>query len=512
VNSESQLAGSYRQAPLGEIVDDVNPDQSIALTVYLQNPDYRLEERIDCGSVPRSIVTARYRAAFSASAAIFESFAARHGLSIHPRPELRCIHVKGTAGTLSSLFGTCLYMHHDGHRRFRARSGFLAVPKEIAGWTHSVLGFDERPVLRRPLRSFASTTSGLGMWPTEIAKLYGIPTTADAKGECIGIIAVGGSYTDGDLAAASKKAGRPKPLVVCYNPQNALSDPDANRELALDLQIIAGLAPSARIVVYYTSNTEKGFGDIVNTVLADGTNSPHVVSISWGGIEGLDFSEAGCRAIDQIFQTAGDFGVTVVAAAGDKLATSGQVDHFAHVQFPASSPSVLACGGTSFLFGLDNATIADETVWHDQASGTGGGISDFFGLPNYQRSASLPPSVNGGRVGRGIPDVAAAASKSPGYRIVVGGETVVEDGTSAATPLWASLIAIANAKRGTPLGSVHKYLYQNSQLIKTITKGDNRVDGIGYDAGRGWNACTGLGVPKGVDTINGLAQMPLTEN
>ena len=110
---------------------------------------------------------------------------------------------------------------------------------------------------------------------------------------------------------------------------------------------------------------------------------------------------------------------------------------------------------------------------------------------------------------RGVPDVAAAAASRPGYRIVFNGAEVVKDGTSAAAPLWAGLIAIANAQRGAPLGFLNSVLYANPSWFRAITTGDNRVGDKGYEAGPGWNACTGLGVPKGADIVAALAAVPV---
>jgi kumamolisin len=89
------------------------------------------------------------------------------------------------------------------------------------------------------------------------------------------------------------------------------------------------------------------------------------------------------------------------------------------------------------------------------------------------------------------------------------GAETVKDGTSAVAPLWAALIAMANAQRDTPLGLVNSALYANPSLFRPITQGNNRADGKGYDAGPGWNACTGLGVPKGADIIAALAAIPI---
>jgi len=201
--------------------------------------------------------------------------------------------------------------------------------------------------------------------------------------------------------------------------------------------------------------------------------------------------------------------VTVLFAAGDELATGGLTDGRAHVWFPASSPYALSCGGTSPTLAAGGTGVSAEAVWNDGSSGTGGGISDAFPVPAYQSGLALPPSVNDGARRRGVPDVAGAAAGTPGYRMVLNGAEVIKDGTSAVAPLWAGLIAIANARRGAPLGFVNSTLYANPSSFRQIDQGNNRVGGKGYDAGPGWNACTGLGVPNGVDVIAALAAAPV---
>jgi kumamolisin len=126
-------------------------------------------------------------------------------------------------------------------------------------------------------------------------------------------------------------------------------------------------------------------------------------------------------------------------------------------------------------------------------------------VPDYQKGVGLPPSANDGGARRGVPDVAAFAAIDPGYRIVLNDRPIVKDGTSAATPLWAALVALANARRGAPVGLVNPFLYANPELCRGVVTGNNRVDGVGYDAGPGWNACTGLGVPRGAEIIAALS-------
>jgi kumamolisin len=128
----------------------------------------------------------------------------------------------------------------------------------------------------------------------------------------------------------------------------------------------------------------------------------------------------------------------------------------------------------------------------------------------YQSNLPLPPSVNDGRTRRGVPDVAGAAGRFPGYRIVLAGSPLAKDGTSAVAPLWAALIALANAQRGAPLGLVNPALYADLGIFRAVTQGNNRFHGKGYDAAAGWNACTGLGVPNGAAAIAALAAVPET--
>ena len=185
-------------------------------------------------------------------------------------------------------------------------------------------------------------------------------------------------------------------------------------------------------------------------------------------------------------------GVTICAASGDGLATDGAADGKAHVDYPASNPFVLGCGGTR----IDAAggAITAETVWKSNGGGTGGGVSAVFPLPAYQVGARVPT----GKVikaARGVPDVSADADPDSGYRVIIGGKTGIIGGTSAASPLWAGLVAGCNARRGSPLGFAHPLLYGNAAVLRDITAGGNKSGRVGFSAKPGWDACTGLGSP-----------------
>ena len=184
----------------------------------------------------------------------------------------------------------------------------------------------------------------------------------------------------------------------------------------------------------------------------------------------------------------------------------GVTDGHAHVDFPASSPHVLACGGTRVESSA--GALTGEVVWNGGASGgaTGGGVSDVFGLPDYQTTAKVPVSVNPTHAkGRGVPDVAGDADPATGYQVRVDGHDVVYGGTSAVAPLWAALIAMINQARGTPVGYLNPTLYQAAaHACRDVTSGTNGA----YRARTGWDPCTGLGSPDGAALLKVLGAPP----
>ena len=185
----------------------------------------------------------------------------------------------------------------------------------------------------------------------------------------------------------------------------------------------------------------------------------------------------------------------------------GAADGLAHADFPASSPFALACGGTRLEPTGKGAQA--ETVWNDGAEGgaTGGGVSDVFELPAWQKDAHVPKSVNPGhRVGRGLPDVSGNADPETGYEVRVDGQVTVIGGTSAVAPLWAALACRLAQAAGGKLGLLQPVLYAHASAgkpvpgLRDITSGSNGV----YTAGPGWDACTGLGVPDGTALLAAL--------
>ena len=170
-----------------------------------------------------------------------------------------------------------------------------------------------------------------------------------------------------------------------------------------------------------------------------------------------------------------------------------------HADFPASSPNVLACGGTR----SPQATISSEVVWNNNdGRATGGGISEHFPRPAYQANANVPQSPNQSHfAGRGEPDVSGDADPNTGYNVIVDGQQAVIGGTSAVAPLYAGLLALINKSLGTGVGFLNPTIYGSAdiqQAFNDITSGNNDTvgGGITFQAGPAWDACTGWGSPN----------------
>ena len=189
---------------------------------------------------------------------------------------------------------------------------------------------------------------------------------------------------------------------------------------------------------------------------------------------------------------------------GDNGSSDGATDGSDNVDFPASSPYALACGGTSVQ--ASNNSITSETVWNDGAQGgsSGGGISTFFALPPYQEglSAALTSGSTRALTHRGVPDVAGDADENTGYEVRVDGSDTVIGGTSAVAPLWSGMIARINSANGKPVGFLNPMLYPNQAAFNDITQGNNGD----FAAAKGWDACTGIGTPDGTKIASVLSK------
>jgi kumamolisin len=382
---------------------------------------------------------------------------------------------------------------------------------------------DNRPQVRPHYRILDETekenraqTANKSYTPNQVAQLYHFPQNMNCCNQCIGIIELGGGYDPSEIKQYFTSLGVTQPVLKDVSVNGAVNQPTGDSsgpdgEVALDIEVAGAVAPGVRIAVYFAPNTDAGFLNAINTALHDTVNKPSVLSISWGAPES-EWTLQAMKAMDRVFQDAAALGVTICCAAGDRGSSDGVNDGLVHVDFPASSPHVLGCGGTR-LFG-SGQTITREVVWNEGPdSSTGGGVSDVFSLPAWQASAHIPSSANpGGKQGRGVPDVAGDADPVTGYEVLVDGQKAVFGGTSAVAPLWAGLVAIMNQQLSKPIGFINPSLYHltaSSKAFRDITSGNNvsSSERGAYTAKRGWDPCTGLGSPNGTNLLNALKSL-----
>ena len=456
-----------------------------------QAPLPRAQFAQHCGADPADLATLR-------------RFASSHGLTESGADAgRRVLQLRAPPQALERAFGVKLgqYRLADGRGPFLACDTAPVLPAEAI----AVLGLDRRPVarphFRRPLTTPAQTYT-----PLQVGALYQYPAGTDGSGEAVAIIELGGGFSASDLARYFQSLGITQPPAVTAVPvAGAANTPggEADGEVMLDIEIIGALAPAASIAVYFAPNTDQGFYEAISQAAHDAVRHTAVMSISWGGPE-EGWTASARAAMESALEDAATLGVTVTVASGDNGSGDGVSGGAPHVDFPASSPYALACGGTKLV--SSGGVITSEVVWNETSSGegaTGGGVSVEFPLPVWQQSAGVPRAPNG-QPGRGVPDVAGNADPQSGYQVLVDGQAQVIGGTSAVAPLWAALIARCNQKLGRPLGDAHAALYPlGGSAFNDILSGNNGA----YQAGVGWDACTGLGSPRGEALLTALAAL-----
>jgi kumamolisin len=436
----------------------------------------------------------------------------------------RTVKLSGSVASMEQAFQVKLisYAHEGGS--YRGRVGALQVPDKVKDIVQGVFGLDNRRVARHrraPARD--NTHARLGSvpsaWyvPSELATHYNFPA-GDGQGETVGLLEFGGGYFASDLKKFCGLAGisaPPKVTTISTDGTATDSRDGAEGEVMLDIEVIAGACPRANIAVYFAQWTEQGWITALDAAVHDDTNNPGIISISWGNAEDNDiWTVSAMNQVNETLQEAALLGMTVCVAAGDDGSSDAVTDGLAHVDFPSSSPYVLSVGGTTIPSkggnGPDIGWKEGDGLRADNGGSSGGGVSAVFPRPAWQNGIAIPPVNPGAMVGRCIPDIAANAdwNASP-YLLVVDGQSQPNGGTSAASPLMASLLTRINATRVAAgkarVGYVTPSLYQMAGAstigaagCTDVTQGDNITDQTGgYSAGPGYDAVSGWGTPDG---------------
>jgi kumamolisin len=521
------LEGSERAAMAGATaLSPISPDERFEVTVLVRRrAGAQFSARVAALSSGQKFDAhltreefAQRHGADAGDVGLVRAFAASYGLQVvEEHAARRSVVLSGTARQFCAAFQ--VQLHHCQHAggTYRGRTGPIQIPEELKGIVVAVLGLDNRPQAKahfrlRPARPAApaaarpAAAAATSFTPPQVASLYQFPAGTGA-GECVALIELGGGFRPADLQSYFAGLSLSAPTVVAVSVDHATNAPSGNAngpdgEVMLDIEVAGSIASQAKIAVYFAPNTDAGFLDAITTAVHDTTNKPSVISISWGGPESSWTAQA-MTAMDDAFQAAATLGVTVCVASGDNGSSDGVADGADHVDFPASSPFALACGGTRLAAAANR--ISAETVWNDGASGgaTGGGISTQFAAASWQAELSAISTAGQKTLltKRGVPDVAGNADPESGYNVRVDGTDTVIGGTSAVAPLWAALIACINQGAGKSAGYLNPQLYKKPAALRDITQGNNGD----FSAASGWDACTGLGSPDGSALPGALA-------
>lgn len=529
----TRLQGSERNVrPSFRAVGAADPDEPVRVLIKLR-PKSEIPDPDRLGAVrpserPSGMSIAEHSDRYGAEEADIGAVVAwaneQPGVAVEDADAAsRLVVLGGTVGSISAAFATSLerYESPEGES-YRGRVGHIHVPTELEPIITSITGLDNRrqAIPRRPA---ATVQRGLHRFtPPELASLYSFPEGLDGSGQCIGILEFGGGYQESDLEAYFERVKVQRPAVTSVSVGGASNQPgsEADYEVVLDIEVAGSAAPGASIAVYFSEFTEAGWVEAITTAIHDEEHKPSVLSISWGYAEQesegtFAFTTQVMDELNTIFKEAANLGITIIIAAGDDGSIDGIQDGCVHVDFPAASPYVLAIGGTTL--DADHQARIGEVVWNNgiRADGpghgaTGGGISEYFALPEWQANspAQVPSSASTQFRGRGLPDAAAVADIRTGYAQFINGKMITDGGTSAAAPLWAALVArvnqsLAQAGAGKRAGYLNPFLYASvggTAAFHDITEGNNDAHGNmngAYTAAAGWDACSGWGTPDG---------------
>lgn len=409
------------------------------------------------------------------------------------------IDIAGTLDLIPKAFQVDLTIRRDGAWYPHTE------PVKPAG-VHAIVGIDARPTGHRS-GLHQDNSDKEGIFPDDIRTAYNVPDMYTGEGETIGILQFNSGFDQESLDLFTIETG----LKVSNNPtvvpvdgkQDTSGTQPKDREAMLDIEWAYAMAPKANIAVYQAPNgtSNRTFSlhmlHALYTAITDTTNQPSILSISYGVSESSVLKDD-LLGWEKLMNAAVSKGMIVCVASGDTGAygkNRPDMGKTRSVYGPASCPSALSIGGTTLK--MNQGNVESEVAWTNtnDNGATGGGVSETFSIPSYQRQAGIQGEF------RGVPDVAANADPNSGYFITFDGNPSKMGGTSAATPVWAGILTGINQQRkkaGLPaLNHIHEKLYAlQGQGFRDIVAGNNSDQGVGgYEAGPGWDYCTGWGTP-----------------
>jgi kumamolisin len=451
----------------------------------------------------KTVTPTVYTAEFGPDPALVQQAVAvldRCGFRAAWRPGSGLITADGPAPAAASLLGVDIenYRLADGTAFYASLDQPQLLPA-LATVVTSVTGLDNY----RHTSSYAVRAGGLT--PTDVIAFYNLKPLRDrgldGTGQTIVLPEIDDLPNLNDLNKFATKFGLPAfdQFVTIKRDPSWGTPSKPQGETVLDLEIIHEVAPNAQIVIYLSaadfSHGDRAFDQMVTDHLGS------IISESLGACE-ADVPTGHRSAYAGIEDRAVALGMSHFVATGDSGAYTCGQDVPPAGSFPSTLPAVTAVGGTSVFESLQGVYFK-EAAWGSpiDQSGTGGGTSQYYALPDYQKSVVQAA----GHGSRQVPDVAADADPNTGFSIIFQGQAGMAGGTSASTPLWAATVALIDqdlkSKGLREVGFANPAIYwmgDNQSTLAArpfhdVTLGNN----LAYDAGVGWDFATGWGSMDG---------------
>ena len=469
--------------------------------------------------------TARFGPTENDYAAV-KNFARAHGLKITGEHGNRLVlDVSGKVEDVQRAFSLKLhrFKHPTEAREFFAPDAEPTVAAtlplaDVSGLSNFKM---PHPKLVRPKNVSAHAVARSGSAPNgdylgnDFRKAYAPGTTLTGAGQIVGLLQFDSFYPR-DIAAYQAAAGLPNiPVQTVLIGGYDGTPGSGNGEVALDIELAMAMAPGLSKVICFSAGIGGFPNDVLSAMVAN--NTVKQFSCSWG------WSGGPSTTTDNLFRQMAAQGQSFYNASGDTdaftpgLNSANSVDSANQQNAPSSSPYITQVGGT--LLNTSGGAWSSETVWtwNDGATGSSGGISDYYAIPSWQAGTSMAKN-KGSSTRRNIPDVAMVADYV--YFYSDNGQAGSVSGTSCSAPLWAGFTALINqqaAASGRPsVGLINAAIYtlgnsaNYAATLHDVTVGDNTslASPSSFFATAGFDLCTGWGTPAGqklIDALVGLA-------
>jgi kumamolisin len=502
--AESQFISSAAGTLVRSELTQAEADATIDFSVALRMRNFaELQERISKGEIiSLNELAAKYFPAPTDYNAVAHWLTSQ-GFAIKPADEYNLsVFARGSVAQIERCLGMKFVRVKFAGVESTSALTAPSLPSTVAG---PVLGVNGLQPHLRPRRHSQIRPAGLqkqinNLPPytvPEIVKAYG-GSIGDGSGQKIGIV-IDTFPANSDLTAFWSANSVEQSLSNIEEVQAVPGNlPSPSGEETLDVEWSSGIARAAKIRIYATTDLASNHLDqAYQTIINELPSQPdlHQISLSYGA--GESYLPLGqMQTDDQYFATLAAAGVTVFVSSGDGGSTpgpDGALDNSGPVQIesPANDPNVTAVGGTSLYLNAATGAVTSESAWFYG----GGGSSRFFTRPSWQKGAGVPAGAF-----RLVPDVALAADPNTGGYLILNGQLYIVGGTSWSAPSWAGICARINQVRSntatSPLGLLGPKIYPllGSSSFRDITTGDNGLNGV-YNAGPGFDLCTGIGVP-----------------